>query len=100
MGKNIITRAKTSSSNPCDDAESTSVEQEQRETIKFVMLMWQRLQYSKFSGWQSYTNTAAVDCGSENKLNDRTFLLCKKFGNIQTHRKESLNEIQRLCYLY
>ena len=85
--KSIITRAKTSSSNPYNDAESTSVEQEQREKNNQVFDV-NMAEITPSALNDIPCTSIAIDSGSENRLDDKTFLTCKRFCNGQTHEKK------------
>jgi hypothetical protein len=85
--KNIITRAKTSSSNPYNDAESTSVEQEQREKNNQLFDV-NMAEITPSALNDNPCTSIAIDSGSENRLNNKTFLPCKRFYNGQTHENK------------
>jgi hypothetical protein len=84
---------------PCSDAESTSLEQEQREKTIIYVFDVDVAEITPSALDENPCTSTAIDSVSESRLNDKTFLPCKKFCIDQKHRKEKLKEIQCMAYL-
>jgi hypothetical protein len=84
-------------SNPCNNAESRNVEQEERETIKHLILRWQRL--LQVLCMKILAQIVPYIRDLKTGLTINTFLSSKKFCNDQTHRKEILKELRRAYHL-
>jgi hypothetical protein len=83
-------------SNPCDNAQSRITDQEQRETIKPLVLTWQRLLQVLWMKILPQIMSYILDLKSGLTIN--TFP-SKKFYNGQTQQNKHLREIQTGCDL-
>ena len=85
-------------SNPCNNAQSSNIDQEQRETHNQILILrWQRLLQVLCMKILAQILRYVRDLKTGLTIN--TFLSSKKFCYGQKNRKERLRELQRGCHL-